>query len=808
MGEKNAEVPQGGLSSAEAAARRAAGLSNDAGRRTSRSVGEILRANVLTRFNALIGSLFVLVMVFGQWQDGLFGVVALANTVIGVSQELRAKHTLDRLAVVGEQRVRVVRDGRRVEVPQDGVVLGDLILVESGDRIVVDGPVAVSRSLELDESLLTGEADPVPKEPGDEVRSGGFVVAGGGAYTAAAVGRDAYAARLSEEASRFTRTHSELLEGIDRFLRGVTWLLVPVGVLLAASQLLSADDLSEAVVGAVAGVVTMVPEGLVLMTGIAFAVGVVRLGRRRCLVQELPAIEVLARVDVLCVDKTGTLTEPGMDLERIIRLGRELPVDAALRALVAADPSPNRTLRAVADGLGAGPGGWSARRTVPFSSARKWSGASFGEHGDWLLGAPDVLLPRGEAREEAERLGATGLRMLALAKAPAGGLAELEGGAETVLEPAALIVLAQRPRPEAREALRYFAEQGVAVKVLSGDEPASVGAIASVLGLHGADRPCDARDLTAADLGGALEERSVFGRVTPRQKQEMVRALQARGHTVAMTGDGVNDVLALKDADLGVAMGSGSGATRAVAQLVLLDDDFTALPQVVLEGRRVLGNIERVANLFLTKTVYAILLSVLVGLVSVPFPFLPRHLTLISALTIGIPAFFLALAPNRERARPGFVPRVLSFAVPAGLACGVATFAGYLLAVDRPHTVFAENRTTATLALFLLALWVLVLIARPLTRWKVLLIAAMGLCFAAVVADAPLRRFFALHLGDPRNDAVAALIAVATGAVLWLALRQDWYGRATGLLAEIRSAARKGAARDADDEPSRKGSGR
>ncbi|GAA3201601.1 HAD-IC family P-type ATPase [Actinocorallia longicatena] len=774
-----------GLSTAQVAERREAGQTNDVPRRSSRSVQEIVRANVFTRFNGLIGSLCVLVLIFGAWQDALFGGIIIANTAIGIIQELRAKRTLDKLAVVGEQRVKVSRDGAETLLEQKDLVLGDLIMLETGDRIVVDGVVEDSRSLEIDESLLTGEADPVHKASGQDVMSGSFVVAGGGSFTATKVGHDAYAAKLVLEASQFKLADSELQTGINRFLKLVTWLLVPVGLLLVVSQfVVSKNDFGQAVVSAVAGVVTMIPEGLVLMTSIAFAVGVVRLGQRQCLVQELPAIEGLARVDVLCVDKTGTLTEPGMDLDRFTVLRDDLPARDALRALVAADPSPNPTMNAVAESMseGADPG-WIVDQVVPFSSARKWSGASFKKEGDWVLGAADVLLAAGDPhRAEAERLGATGLRVLALVKVPDGRLDVLAQGGGERLQAVALVVLRQRIRPEAHGTIEYFGQQGVAVKVISGDNPASVGAIARSLAIPGADRPYDARDLTEANIAEAVDTHSVFGRVTPQQKRDMVKALQSRGHTVAMTGDGVNDVLALKDADLGVAMGSGSGATRAVAKIVLLDDSFATLPHVVAEGRRVLGNIERVANLFLTKTVYSILLAVLVGLIGVRFPFLPRHLTLISTLTIGIPAFFLALAPNLERARPGFVPRVLQFAVPAGLACGAATFLGYMLARDDPASEFAQDSTTATFTLFFLAMWVLALIARPYTWWRIGLVVAMGAAFLVILAVPWLRHFFALDHSSFHNDVVALVIAAAFGFLLSLALRRNWYGK---LLARI-----------------------
>lgn len=768
-----ATAAERGLTAAQVHDRVRWGRTNDVPRRSSRSGVEIVRANVLTRFNALIGSLLVLVLVFGQWQDGLFGLIIVANSAIGVVQELRAKRTLDRLAVLSEAPVRVRRDGAVREVDQREVVLDDLIVLGSGDEITVDGDVVASDGLEVDESLLTGEADAVLKQAGAQVRSGSFVVAGSGAFTAAKVGRDAYAARLVAEASRFSLAHSELMAGINAFLKYVTWLIVPAGVLLFATQFAAADDASDAVTGAVAGVVTMVPEGLVLMTSIAFAVGVVRVGRRRCLVQELPAIESLARVDVLCVDKTGTLTETGMDLGEVIVLREDLPAREALASVAASDPDPNATMRAVLAGLdGAEP--WPAGGTVPFSSARKWSGAEFDGRGSWVLGAADVLLGAdAPARRRAGELGAAGLRVLALARVPDGSLGDPDRLDAAAAEPAALLVLRQRLRPEAAPTLRYFAEQGVSVKVISGDDPVSVGAIARALGLDGADHPVDARGLPddTAAMADVLDENSVFGRVGPRQKQAMVRALRSRGRTVAMTGDGVNDVLALKDADLGVAMGSGSGAARSVAQVVLLDDRFATLPHVVAEGRRVLGNIERVANLFLTKTVYAIILVVLVGLANVRFPFLPRHLTLISSLTIGVPAFFLALAPNTERARPGFVPRVLRFAVPAGIACGGATFAGYYLATEQPPGDFADLSTTASVALFALTLWVLALIARPWNWWRLGLVAAMAVAFAVVLSVPPLRHFFALETGPTRNDAVALAIAFAAAVLLTAALR-------------------------------------
>ncbi|MFF3205040.1 HAD-IC family P-type ATPase [Streptomyces sp. NPDC002962] len=772
-----ASVPTAtGLTAAEVAERVARGQVNDVPVRSSRSVGEIVRANVFTRFNAIIGVLWVVMLFVAPIQDGLFGFVILANTGIGIIQEWRAKQTLDSLAVVGEARPTVRRDGTAVEVPTAALVLDDLIEIGPGDKVAVDGVCVEADGLEIDESLLTGEADPVVKRPGDQVMSGSFVVAGGGAFQATKVGREAYAAQLAEEASRFTLVHSELRSGISTILKYVTWMMVPAAIGLVVTQLfVKNNDLKESIARTVGGIVPMVPEGLVLLTSVAFAIGVIRLGRKQCLVQELPAIEGLARVDTVCLDKTGTLTEGGMDVTGLSTLDGydESYVRRVLGALGESDPRPNASLQAIIDAYPDAED-WRCTESLPFSSARKYSGASFsegnGENGTWLLGAPDVLLADGDpALAETERLNEQGLRVLLLARA-ARDLDDPEPARGA--KPAALVVLEQRLRPDAADTLRYFAEQDVHAKVISGDNAVSVGAVAAKLGLDG--RTVDARRLPAEQegMGRALDEGTVFGRVTPQQKRDMVGALQSRGHTVAMTGDGVNDVLALKDADIGVAMGSGSEATRAVAQIVLLNNSFATLPSVVAEGRRVIGNITRVATLFLVKTVYSVLLALLVVCWQVEYPFLPRHLTLLSTLTIGIPAFFLALAPNKERARPHFVRRVMRYSIPGGVVAGAATFVTYLVA--RHHytgTGSLEAETSAaTLTLFLISMWVLVIIARPYTWWRVLLVASMGAAFVLVLVVPWLQDFFALKL----IGMTMPWIAVGVAAVAAVALEFSW----------------------------------
>lgn len=781
-------APAPGLTAREVAERVARGEVNDVPVRSSRSLADIVRANVLTRFNAIIGVLFLIILVVGPIQDGLFGFVIVANTAIGIFQELRAKKTLDSLALIGEVRPTVRRDGAPVAIPTDRIVLGDLIELGPGDKCVVDGEVAEADGLEIDESLLTGEADPVLKRPGDPVMSGSFVVAGNGAFTATKVGRQAYAAQLAEEASRFTLVHSELRSGISQILKFVTWMMLPAALGLIVSQLVvQKHDWREAVRRMVAGIVPMVPEGLVLLTSVAFAIGVIRLGRQQCLVQELPAIEGLARVDTVCLDKTGTLTEGGMDVSelRVLPGARadETYVRQVLGALGESDPHPNASLQAIIDAYPDG-SGWRCTESLPFSSARKYSGAALNspdaESSNWLLGAPDVLLPDGDtALTEVEQLNAQGLRVLLLARASR----ELDDPQVTQgARPTALVVLEQRLRSDAADTLRYFAEQSVSAKVISGDNAVSVGAVAAKLALPGADAPVDARRLPAEReaMAEVLDRGAVFGRVTPQQKRDMVGALQSRGHTVAMTGDGVNDVLALKDADIGVSMGSGSEATRAVAQIVLLNNSFATLPSVVAEGRRVIGNITRVATLFLTKTAYSVLLAILVVCTRVPYPFLPRHLTLLSTLTIGVPAFFLALAPNKERARPHFVRRVMRYAIPSGLIAGAATFSAYLAA--RAHYAgqdgaLGAETSAATLTLFLVSLWVLAIIARPYTWWRVALVLAMGAGFVIVLLTPWLQRFFALRLVGTTMPWAAVGIAVTAACVLeftWRWVSRRW----------------------------------
>ena len=782
-----------GLTSAEVAERVARGESNELPPRSGRTTWDIVKANVFTRINFLLMVLFIMVLTTGSIVNGLFGFLIIINSGIGIVQELRAKRTLDNLAVVGEGKPTVRRDGKALELPREDIVLDDIIEIGPGDQIIVDGEVVEASYLEVDESLLTGESDAQEKQPGSAVMSGSFVVAGVGAFRATKVGLDSYAAKLTTEASKFSLVKSELQGGINKILRLITWLLIPVGLATVWVQWNQPGTWQDKVLSMAGALVPMVPEGLVLLTSLAFAVGVVRLGQQNVLVQELPAIEGLARVDVVCADKTGTLTENGLQFGELVLLdGDQDAVRDVLAQLAAADPRPNASVQALAHAIPLDADGWTVTGQAPFTSAKKWSGMSFEAHGNWVLGAPDVLAPLGSAAAaRGEEVGATGRRGLLWAEsARAGDAADAPG----TVTPRSLVVLEQKVRPEARHTLAYFAEQDVAVKVISGDNATSVGAVTGSLGVATGE-VVDARSLPEDPEAFAdkVEQAGVFGRVTPQQKRQMVAALQSRGHNVAMTGDGVNDVLAIKDSDLGVAMGSGAAATRSVAQLVLLDDSFATLPGVVAEGRRVIGNIERVANFFLTKTMYSILLALLVAIWRLPFPFVPIHISFVGWFTIGIPASILALAPNAERARPGFLTRVMSFSIPSGLVVAVATFVTYLLV--RPNgadPVASTQASTATLLTLMIGgVWVMAATARPYEWWKLLL---LGLCTLAAYLSIfqlpgwiagwakawPLLSRFDPQL-DPSNTAMMAtglwlglLAAALIEAIWWIS------GRVTG----------------------------
>lgn len=807
-----------GLSFKQVAHARAADETNEFDNSSSRSIVAILRANVFTIFNAILASAVVVVLAVGSWQDAVFGFVLLLNTLTGTIAELRAKRALDNLAVLAAPTAHVIRDGEAKDIEVSQVVLGELLELRSGDQVPADGQVLSSNGCEIDESILTGESVAVRKHENDQVLSGTTVIGGSARIRVTAVGEHSYANRLAMEARKYSVVTSELQEGTNRVLTWISWVIVPMTLLLLWSQLRVAGGISEAldsgqwkaaVVLAVAGVVGMVPQGLVLLTSVNFAAAAMTLARRKVLVQELPAVEVLARVDMLCLDKTGTLTSGAVELDHIESClgsacadgdggspaagkvsadaaaggsagtgsGAVIPASAddAARAALAylvGGSEANATGSAIAAGLtGLEPA--QARYAIAFNSARKWSAVQT-QAGAYVLGAPEIVLAgsTGSGSTEADNadsdgtgLGSTDNAALERVKALAGTgkrvlvLAHSNQALDQSENPtlpkdltaALLVVLAEQVRPDAAQTLDYFKRQGVAVRVISGDNPVTVAAIAAHLGLRNPDggEPVgvDARTLPAIEdtqaLADVLEKHTVFGRVTPEQKRAFVNALKSRGHTVAMTGDGVNDALALKDADLGIAMGNAAPATKAVSRLVLLNSQFDALPSVVAEGRRVIANMERVASLFLTKTTWAALLAAVVAITGFVYPFLPRQLTIVSSLTIGIPAFVLALAPTNQRYRAGFLARVLRLSVPAGVIVVVGVLCARLALI-----LMGSNRnqisSVCTLVLVAGGLWLLSLTARPWVWWRAALVVLMSAAALAVVLLAPLRGFFDL----------------------------------------------------------------
>ena len=728
-----------GLTETEVAERIEKGQVNNVPDAPVRTTKQILRANVLTPVNGIMGTLLILILVAGFPGDALFAGVIFSNSFIGIFQELKARKTLTELAVLSAPKARVIREGITKEINVSEVVLDDLIEIQPGDQIVVDGELTHSAGLEVDESLLTGESEPIEKNISNEVLSGSFVSAGFGHYRATRIGVDSYAVALAEEARRFRLVDSDLRSGVDTILR---WLIIiiPPSVGLLLLRLLATEDLwEEALRGTVASAVAMVPDGLVLLTSLSFITGVVALARHRALCKELASVEMLARVDVLCLDKTGTITTGEISYTGFETLDATDPSDA-LGAMVAADPSPNATLAAVGEQFP--DPGWHLIDSIAFSSMRKWAMCNFGENGIFHLGAPEILLQKDDQknRNRVEILANEGKRILVLTKSndPADKTDELP----TNRSPVCLIFLEDTLREDAQEILSYLQGQGIQLKVISGDHPATVAAVAKKAGVSSNAEVLDARELSEdQNMDEIIENTSIFGRVTPHQKRAMVSSLQNKGHTVAMTGDGVNDVLALKDSDMGIAMGSGSSASRAVAQLVLLDNQFKILPRVLKEGRRVINNIERVSNLFITKATYAVLLTALVGILGVPFPFRPKQLTLIGTFSIGLPGFFLALAPDSSLVKPGFLKRVLRYSIPAGISAAIATFVCYEI-VRRSDVLLIEARTAATATLLCLGLGILVVVSRPIKPWKLLLAVFMGLSYVSVLLSEFGRDYF------------------------------------------------------------------
>ena len=813
------EIGATGLTPKEVVQRIESGQSNAVKTSTSRSVRDIVRANVFTLFNGIIFAAMVLVLITGSWRDAVFGFVIIINTGIGIVTELRAKRTLDKLSILVTSEFLVHRDGKDVEVSHNEIVLDDLLWIRAGEQVPADGQIIQTWGLELDESMLTGESRTVRHQAGEQVYSGATAVSGMALVKVNAVGSHSYAATLTAQAKVYKKTVSDLNKGINTILKFMTFLVVPLCILLILSQIhtvggwhaaLSTGEWRQAVVSAVAGVVGMIPEGLVLLTSLNFAVAAMRLARHNTLVQELESVETLARVDALNLDKTGTITDGGIAFNRLVMLdsANAAAEQAATQALYDCcnEEQPNGTGQAVLAGLKAqGYGAGAVESRVPFSSARKWSAVrKSGE--TWYMGAPEVIISALEGDyssvlQQVNEYANDGNRVLLVARSTA-PLSEgscrqkrLRGAVEGAnvsddpqldvqAEPVALVLCSEKIREDAERTLAWFREQGVRCRVISGDNPVTVGAIARRVKLTGDHEPVamDARELPedVNELARVLENVDVLGRVLPDQKKAIVQALHTQNHVVAMTGDGVNDALAIKEADLGIAMGNAAPATKAVAQVVLVDSKFSHLPDVVARGRQVMANMERVASLFLVKTVYSALISLGVVLTQIPYPYLPRHITYIGALTIGMPAFILALAPNTRRYIPGFLKRVVTFALPGGIATALSVLlAAWVLPPVMGWNVTGDAadlsalRATSAIILFAMGVFVLARVARPLNGWRGVLVAVFAAA-GVIGAFVPfVANFFALILPTGATM-VATLIALAGSALifalcLWLA---------------------------------------
>jgi cation-transporting P-type ATPase E len=772
-----------GLSSAEAAARLA--QLGPPPETSSRSVASIVAGNVFTLFNAIIGVFFILILSLGLFADAVFGLIAALNSYIGIRQELKAKETLDQLAVLVAPRGKVTRDGQVVELLAEQVVPGDVVRVEPGDQLVADGEVIESRAMTLDESVLTGESDGMRKRVGERALSGSFCISGSGLYEVDAVREESYAGRIAGEAKAFRHPDSPLQEEVNRVIVACTWAMVPLAVLLIFSLRARDEPITEAAQTATAGLITLIPEGLVLLMSVTFAVAAVRLARNDTLVQQISATESLAAVDTICVDKTGTLTDGRLELRAVEAVDPSDPGAAhrALARFAASAGERNRTLEAIAERF---PGrAEPVRAEVPFSSEWKWSGLSL-DGTSYVLGAPDILqqqgaleLPPALAQRLAEET-AAGRRVVAFGEAR-GPLPENPSSQPAPqLEPRALVVLEENLRPDAAETIEFIREQQVDLKLISGDARATVTAVAYGVGvpqeagvIEGPQLPDD-----RAALREVAQQNTIFCRIKPEQKKALVRALSDSGRYTAMIGDGVNDVPAMKRARMAVAMGSGSQVTKGVSDVVLLKDQFSRLPRAVAEGRRIARNIHRLGRLYLTKSVYAAALILLVAVPGFAFPFLPRHLTLAAFLTIGIPSFVLALAPSdgplyRER----LLRSLAAFAVPAGIAIAIGSILSFFLVDTASGGSLEEGRTAATTTLVVLGLCFVLLLERgpgrehiAIQTYMLALVAGLGALFALGLAAAPVRDFFEMTLLSAAQWFLAMLSAalgLLIASVIW-----------------------------------------
>lgn len=765
-----------GLSSQEAARRLAARPAADAAETSSRSYASIVRANVFTVFNAILAFFGTVTLLFGSWQDALFLGILVANSSIGITQEVRAKRALDRLSALVAPTATVVRDGATARLPRAQVVEGDLVLLQPGDQLVGDGRVESSEGLLLDESILTGESEPVRHGAGDELHSGAFVAEGTARYVVTAVGAASYAGQVTGQAREFRHPRSPLEQAMNRLLYALVAVMVPLGALLGYALWERREPVGTAVSTSVAAVVTLVPEGLMLLVSLTFAMSALRMARRGALAQQLDAIESLASVDVVCTDKTGTLTEPRLQVVGIVEAE---PGDGSLETLLgrfaASATARNGTLQAIADRFPAD--AERVEQETPFSSRWRWSGIRL-DSVSYVLGAPEALLPPGELAVRAQGEARNGRRVVALAST-ASPLADHDpaAGPPPELTPLGLVVLAERLRPNARETVQFFTSEGVALTVLSGDRPETVAAIAADAGIDVGAGPLDGGHLPDGDdaLRELLRDHHVVGRISPEGKRRVVEALTADGRYVAMIGDGVNDVPGLKAARLAIAQGSGVQMARSVADLVLVQGDFSVVPRLVGEGRQILRNLQRVTKLFVAKSSVAAFLILVVGISPTAYPLLPRHLTLIASLGVGIPGFFLALAPSSGRVTlQRFLAEVSHFSVPAGVWIGLGVVASYLGSLDVFDLPLVQARTVATTVMLALSLYLIVLLeASGRRRGSAVLTLCMLLAaaYVGILLVPGTRSFFALAL--PTLTMGLIIVAGCAVAVFGLLLTSD-----------------------------------
>lgn len=722
-----------GLTQVQVEERIAAGKVNIQPQSKTKTIGRIVKDNSLTLFNILNIILALMVIFVESFQNLLFINVVVINTLIGIVQEIKAKKTIDKLSLISQPHVTVLRDGNPQEIVFEKIVLDDILILTAGKQIPADAQV-VKGELEVNESLLTGESDSIMKYEGDTLLSGSFVVSGQATVQVTEVGRDNYASKLVEAVKVAKKPNSEIMKALAFIMKSISIVIVPLGLLLLYKQLIVQQlPLQAGVTQTVAALIGMIPEGLVLLTSVALAVGVIRLGQHQTLVQELYCIETLARVDVLCLDKTGTITEGNMEVLSMETICHDKNSVQAIRALIANLKDDNATFRALSDSCKGEAPKWQCDRVIPFSSERKWSGAFFGGQGSFVIGAPEFILKDRypEIQEKVEQYASQGNRVLMLGYA-AEPFKE-DGSLPDHIRTMALLPMGDKIRPEAKKTLEFFRNQGVEIKVISGDNPVTVSQVAHRAGLLDWDNVVDAATLTEdEDVRNAAQAYSVFGRVTPEQKRLLIEALKRAGHTVAMTGDGVNDVLALREADCSIAMAEGSDAVRQVSQLVLLDSNFANFTRVLMEGRRVINNITRAASLFLVKTMFSLMLAIIVIIANEAYPFVPIQLTLISALTIGAPSVFLALEPNKNRITGNFLEKVLKKSLPGALTV-VFNVVMIMIVGAYLHLDQQQISTLAVISTGLIGLVILFRVCQPLDNKRWALFFAMTVSFLCCV---------------------------------------------------------------------------